>query len=67
MLGFLSELYDAFRRVNGYAMSAVGVVLTVASFVWLPDTDVSARVLVPVALAVVLCVMRDVVDSVDFS
>ncbi len=54
---FLSELYHAFRRVNGYAMSAVGVVLSALAHVWLPDAKLSIGVIVPITVVVVLLVL----------
>jgi hypothetical protein len=47
MVGILQELYDAFRRVNGYALSAIGVLVSLAGYAWLPDTRVSLRLLLP--------------------
>jgi hypothetical protein len=53
-VGFLSGLYDAFRRINGYAMGAIGVTLTVATYVFAPSTQISLRLLVPIGLLAVL-------------
>ena len=51
------ELYEAFKRVNGYAMSAVGAVMSVLFYLILPDSKVSAKILIPVTVFVILLVV----------
>jgi len=48
------ELYEAFKRVNGYAMSAVGVCVAVVLFLVLPGSKISIGILVPVTIPVIL-------------
>ena len=56
MRGFVIQLYEAFRRVNGYAIGGIGFLASMAAYIWLPSGTVSARVLVPVGFVLILLV-----------
>jgi hypothetical protein len=62
-MSLLSELYEAFRRVNGYALSAVGLVVTVLGVVLIPSWSVSVRLLVPLGV-IILIVVLTLLDAV---
>jgi len=62
-VGILSELYEAFRRVNGYAMGAIGLLVTVVGIFLLPSWSLSARLLVPIGV-IVLIVILTLLDAV---
>jgi len=61
-LSFWLLLYEAFKRVNGYAMSAVGVLLSVVLWLLPLTSTISVKVLVPVG-AVLLVVILTLGDA----
>ena len=58
---FWRELYDAFQRVNGYAMGGIGGLVALAAYIWLPSSSVSMRLLIPCGfvLAVIVITLMD--------
>ena len=49
-----SELYEAFRRIKGWVLGLVGVVLSVIAYEWAATTKISLRVLVPILLVTLI-------------
>jgi hypothetical protein len=57
MGNFFREIYEAFRRVNGYAFGLLGVILTTICYIWLPNKTISFQLLVPFGLFVLLLIL----------
>jgi hypothetical protein len=47
MNSFLSEMYDAFKRTNGFVLGALAFVLAFAFWIWTPDYSVSLKIVLP--------------------
>jgi len=57
MRSLFAELYDAFRRVNGYAIGFVGLLAMLAAYIWLPETAISAKIFIPAAVVAIVLVI----------
>jgi hypothetical protein len=56
MLSFRSELYDAFKRVKGYPLSFIAIVLAIVMYIWEPETSLPLKIVIPISIILLLII-----------
>ena len=56
MLSIGNELYNAFKRVKGYSLGFFSIGLSVALFIWGPDTKLSLKIIIPLGVLTLLII-----------
>ena len=51
------EIYDAFKRVNGYALGAIGLIISIVPYIWDMNKTFSIKFLLPLGVILVITVI----------